>query len=118
MTPEDAPQISDAIMTALLTMFASNAGKAGGVQEDALMAVSTLVEVLGEGFLKYMDAFKQYLYVGLKNHQEYQVCISAVGVTGDICRALKSKVSDKFQESNYFKLLYMNFETQNFSFKL
>ncbi|XP_039764769.1 importin subunit beta-1 isoform X1 [Pararge aegeria] len=92
VTPEDAPQISDAIMTALLTMFAGNAGKAGGVQEDALMAVSTLVEVLGEGFLKYMDAFKQYLYVGLKNHQEYQVCIAAVGVTGDICRALKSKV--------------------------
>ncbi|XP_038219337.1 importin subunit beta-1 isoform X1 [Zerene cesonia] len=92
MTPEDAPQISDAIMTALLTMFAGNAGKAGGVQEDALMAVSTLVEVLGEGFLKYMNAFKQYLYVGLKNHQEYQVCIAAVGLTGDICRALKSKV--------------------------
>ncbi|OWR52529.1 importin subunit beta-1 isoform X1 [Danaus plexippus] len=92
VTPEDAPHISDAIMTALLTMFAGNAGKAGGVQEDALMAVSTLVEVLGEGFLKYMDAFKQYLYVGLKNHAEYQVCITAVGVTGDICRALKSKV--------------------------
>lgn len=92
VTPEDAPQISDAIMNALLTMFAGNAGKPGSVQEDALMAVSTLVEVLGEGFLKYMDAFKQYLYVGLKNHQEYQVCIAAVGVTGDICRALKSKV--------------------------
>ncbi|CAH0603076.1 unnamed protein product [Chrysodeixis includens] len=92
VTPEDAPQISDAIMTALLTMFAGNAGKAGGVQEDALMAVSTLVEVLGEGFLKYMDAFKRYLFVGLKNHQEYQVCIAAVGLTGDICRALKSKV--------------------------
>ncbi|XP_073941881.1 importin subunit beta-1-like isoform X1 [Choristoneura fumiferana] len=91
VTPEDAPQISDAIMTALLTMFASNAGKAGGVQEDALMAVSTLVEVLGEGFLKYMDAFKRYLYVGLKNHQENQVCIAAVGLTGDICRVLKSK---------------------------
>lgn len=92
VTPEDAPQISDAIMTALLTMFAGNAGKAGGVQEDALMAVSTLVEVLGDGFLKYMDAFKTYLYVGLKNHQEYQVCIAAVGLTGDICRALKNKV--------------------------
>lgn len=61
-------------MTALLTMFNSN--KSGGVQEDALMAVSTLVEVLGEGFLKYMDAFKPFLYLGLKNHQEYQVSFS------------------------------------------
>ncbi|XP_028037337.1 importin subunit beta-1 isoform X1 [Bombyx mandarina] len=93
VTPDDAPQISDTIMTALLTVFASNAGKAGSVQEDALMAVSTLVEVLGEEFLKYMDTFKKYLYTGLKNHQEYQVCIAAVGLTGDICRALKNKMA-------------------------
>ncbi|XP_063242784.1 importin subunit beta-1 isoform X2 [Bacillus rossius redtenbacheri] len=92
VTPEDAPQISDAIMTALLQMFNSNSCKAGGVQEDALMAVSTLVEVLGEGFLKYMEAFKPFLCLGLKNHAEYQVCGAAVGLTGDIWRALKGKV--------------------------
>ncbi|CAH1118453.1 unnamed protein product [Phaedon cochleariae] len=92
VTPEDAPQISDAIMTAMLTMFNSNSCKNGGVQEDALMAVSTLVEVLGEGFIKYMDAFKPFLYLGLKNHQEYQVCCTAVGLTGDIFRALRLKV--------------------------
>ncbi|XP_030383344.1 importin subunit beta [Scaptodrosophila lebanonensis] len=86
---EDAPQISDAIMTALLTMFNSSAGKSGGVQEDAFLAVSTLVELLGIGFAKYMPAFKDYLIMGLKNHQEYQVCCAAVGLTGDICRALK-----------------------------
>ncbi|KAL5279085.1 KPNB1 family protein [Megaselia abdita] len=88
--PEDAPKISDAIMTALLTMFDSS--KAGGVQEDALIAVSTLVDLLGEGFIKYMDAFKPYLYMCLKNNQEYQVCCAAVGLTGDICRNLKGKV--------------------------
>lgn len=92
VNPEDAPKISDAIMSALLSMFSSNSCKAGGVQEDALMAVSTLVEVLGEGFLKYMEAFKPYLCIGLKNHQEYQVCGAAVGLTGDIWRALKIKV--------------------------
>lgn len=73
MSPQDAPQISDAIMTALLQMFNSNSGKSGGVQEDALMAVSTLVEILGEGFHKYMDSFKPFLFLGLKNHAEYQV---------------------------------------------
>ncbi|XP_044737597.1 importin subunit beta isoform X1 [Chrysoperla carnea] len=92
VTPQDAPQISDAIMGAMLTMFNSNTSKAAGsVQEDALMAVSTLVDVLGEGFLKYMDAFRPYLYMGLKNHQEYQVCGAAVGLTGDIIRSLKIK---------------------------
>lgn len=46
MTPEDAPKISDQIMTALLRMFQSTSGKAGGVQEDALLAMSTLIEGL------------------------------------------------------------------------
>ncbi|EDW90959.1 importin subunit beta [Drosophila yakuba] len=86
---QDAPQISDAIMTALLTMFNSSAGKSGGVQEDAFLAVSTLVELLGAQFAKYMPAFKDFLVMGLKNHQEYQVCCASVGLTGDIFRALK-----------------------------
>lgn len=93
VTPQDAPQISDAIMTALLRMLSCDVSKTGGgVQEDALMAVSTLVEVLGEGFVKYMDAFKPYLLLGLKNHNAYQVVTSAVGLIGDIARAIKSKI--------------------------
>ena len=72
--PAHAPQISDNIMTALLQMFQSSAqSRSGGVQEDALMAVATLVEVLGDGFIKYMDAFKPYLLIGLRNTAEYQV---------------------------------------------
>ena len=47
--PADAPMISDSIMRALLQMFQSSVNnKTGGVQEDALMCVSTLVEVLGK----------------------------------------------------------------------
>lgn len=92
VTPEHAPQISDQIMSTLLRMFHSSTGKSGGVQEDALLAVSTLTEVLGENFLKYMDAFKPFLFLALKNHAEYQVCIAAVGLVGDLCRALGQKI--------------------------
>ncbi|GCB65116.1 hypothetical protein scyTo_0009924, partial [Scyliorhinus torazame] len=88
---QDALQISDVVMASLLRMFQSTAGS-GGVQEDALMAVSTLVEVLGAEFLKYMDAFKPYLGIGLKNYAEYQVCLAAVGLVGDLCRALQSNM--------------------------
>ena len=91
MTPEDAPRISDVVMQALMSMFDS-AGRSGSVQEDAMMAVGTLVEVLGEQFIKYMDSFRPYLAMGLKNHAEYQVCVVAVGLVGDICRALGIKV--------------------------
>lgn len=87
--PEDAPQISDAIMAALLTMFNSNSGKAGGVQEDALMAVSNLVDLLNEGFIKYMEAFKPVLFEALRNFQDYQVCSIATGLVGDIARGVK-----------------------------
>merc|ERR1719153_771297 len=100
--PAHAPAISDTIMTALLQMFQSSTQtRAGGVQEDALMAVSTLVEVLGEGFIKYMEAFKPFLIIGLKNVAEYQVCHASVGLVGDICRALGSQVtifSDEIME--------------------
>ncbi|KAH0626795.1 hypothetical protein JD844_002008, partial [Phrynosoma platyrhinos] len=157
---QDALQISDVVMASLLRMFQSTAGS-GGVQEDALMAVSTLVEgeiieeepppltphqaevppvlrhrdpptrsawsrdtalsieadresccmqsekrdallkkypdlcidgVLGGEFLKYMDAFKPFLSIGLKNYAEYQVCLAAVGLVGDLCRALQSNI--------------------------
>merc|ERR1719242_2341938 len=91
--PQDAPLISDNIMRALLQMFQSSVNnKTGGVQEDALMAVGTLVEALGEGFNKYMEAFKPFFLVGLKNTAEYQVCHAAVGLVGDICRALSSTI--------------------------
>ena len=44
VTTEDAPQISDPIMQALLQMLSNSTGKAGGVQEDALLAIATLIE--------------------------------------------------------------------------
>jgi len=33
----------------------------------------SLFTVLGDNFLKYMDAFKPFLFLALKNHAEYQV---------------------------------------------
>lgn len=80
VTPQDAPNISDAVMEALLQMLSGPGGRSGGVQEDALMAISTLTEVLGEGFLKYMDSFKPFLVTGLQNVTEHAVSKFAVAV--------------------------------------
>ena len=44
MKPQDAAANSDEIMLLLLEMFKSGNMRAGGVQEDALLAVSSLVE--------------------------------------------------------------------------
>ena len=40
-----------------------------------------------------MDALYPFIDVGLKNHEEYEVCNVTVGVVGDVCRALDAKVA-------------------------
>ena len=59
-------------MQSLLKMLESS-GDSNGVQEDALLAVGTLTEVVGDKFMNYFDVFKQYLVKGLQNKAEYQV---------------------------------------------
>lgn len=93
VTADDAPQISDHIMRALLHMLSQPAdSKVSSVQEDAFLAVSTLIDVLGDKFLKYMDTFKPVLLNGLRNFDEHQVCQAAVGVVGDLGRNINNKI--------------------------
>ena len=68
-------------MEALLQMLNGPGGRSGGVQEDALMAISTLTEVMGEGFIKYMDSFRPFLLIGLQNTTEQTVRIEAAYVS-------------------------------------
>ncbi|KAK1877978.1 Importin subunit beta-1, partial [Dissostichus eleginoides] len=103
---QDALQISDVVMASLLRMFQSTAGS-GGVQEDALMAVSvcSCVIVLGSDFQKYMDAFKPFLGIGLKNYAEYQVTpLTSPGrLAGSCLSAASCQVShlDTWQEAAF-----------------
>ncbi|EDV26853.1 uncharacterized protein TRIADDRAFT_54185 [Trichoplax adhaerens] len=85
--PSDVSQWCDSIMKILLLMFNSSTGRTGTIQEDALMTVGTLVEVTGINFMIYMDSFKPFLLMGLKNVMEHQVCLAAVGIVSDLCRA-------------------------------
>ncbi|PIK60928.1 putative importin subunit beta-1 [Apostichopus japonicus] len=112
MKREDALKISDDVMRALLQMFQSSVGAAGGgVQEDAFVAVGTLVEVLGPEFLKYMQHFEQVLYSGLQNHEESSVCLAAVGLVGDLCRALNTQILPMCHNIMHF--LFSNLENNN-----
>uniref|UniRef100_A0A915AY70 Importin N-terminal domain-containing protein n=1 Tax=Parascaris univalens TaxID=6257 RepID=A0A915AY70_PARUN len=105
MREEDAPLIGDAIMRGLLQIMQRCAGKeCGGVMEDALMAVSTLIEALGNKFLNYLDVFKPYLTAGLGNHEEAQVCSAAIGVLADLCRALEGNIAPYLDE--FMSLLF------------
>eukprot|EP00123_Amoebidium_parasiticum_P016581 comp23506_c0_seq1/m.39386 comp23506_c0_seq1/g.39386 ORF comp23506_c0_seq1/g.39386 comp23506_c0_seq1/m.39386 type:complete len:883 (-) comp23506_c0_seq1:641-3289(-) len=90
---EHVVQLSQRVMNILVYMFQLSANQGqGGVQEDALMAITALINAMEQGFIQYMEAFKPYLLLGLRNHQEHGVCNLCVGLIGDICRALTTDV--------------------------
>jgi importin subunit beta-1 len=92
---EDAGHISDSVMGALIHIMqrCSSGQDAGGVMEDALMAVSTLIEVMGVNFAKYMEQFKPFLFGALRAHEDHQICQAAIGVISDLCHAFEDKIA-------------------------
>lgn len=61
VTPEDAPQISDAIMTAMLTMFNSNSCKNGG-KISLFDFIGQLIKTIKSGTIKCHFSFDLYPY--------------------------------------------------------
>lgn len=102
--PEHVVHMSDKVMEALLTMLQNSQNNKekkdknedgddiayGGVHEDALLAVGTLAETAKDRFEMYMSAFLPFLTRALTNYEEADVNKAAVGVIGDISRALGS----------------------------
>uniref|UniRef100_A0A915N5C2 Importin subunit beta-1/Transportin-1-like TPR repeats domain-containing protein n=1 Tax=Meloidogyne javanica TaxID=6303 RepID=A0A915N5C2_MELJA len=68
------------------------------VVEEALMAITALIEVLKDGFQKYMPDFKPFLLAALENHDDAQIGIAAVGVVSDLCRAFETNISGYMDE--------------------
>jgi len=94
-------------MTLILQLIQS-AGKTSTVLEDAFLVVGSLASgntffslfclyiflsnlqltALESNFTPYIQAFLHYLYPALKAHEDTQLCTVAVGIIGDISRAL------------------------------
>jgi len=66
--------------------------KAAETYETVFMAIGTLASTLGAAFIQWMPQFSEILKAGLANIEEHTVCLSAVGVIGDLCRALEGQV--------------------------
>jgi len=77
------------MMQLFLQVFSS---KSASVHEEALMAVGAIANAVEADFEKYMPHFRAFLTLGLRNYEEHQVCAVAVGVVGDISRALGPKL--------------------------
>ncbi|KAF9025097.1 ARM repeat-containing protein [Hymenopellis radicata] len=79
--------LADRIMTLILQLIQA-AGKTSTVLEDAFLVVGALASALESAFAPYISAFLQFLYPALKAHEDTQLCTVAVGIIGDISRAL------------------------------
>lgn len=79
--------LADRIMTLLLQLI-NAAGKTSTLLEDAFLVVGALSAALEQRFAPYISAFLPHLYPALKAHEDTQLCTVAVGIIGDISRAL------------------------------
>ncbi|EGF79070.1 hypothetical protein BATDEDRAFT_17183 [Batrachochytrium dendrobatidis JAM81] len=84
-------QIADPIMSTMLLVI-SNAPKASTVMEDAFLVCGALAAVIEGNFLRYVNTLLPYVSSAMQNVEEYQVCITAIGLIGDICRAVGESI--------------------------
>jgi len=77
------------MMTQFLRVFEATSSS---IHEEALMAVGAVANAVDSDFIRYMPSFHKWLDFALRNWEEHQVCGVAVGVVGDICRALGEKI--------------------------
>lgn len=88
-TKEQILPYCDSIMTNFLQVLQT---KNATCHEEALSATSQIATILEADFLKYMAALQPFLMAGLRNFEAYQVCTVAVGLVGDISRAIEDKM--------------------------
>ena len=74
-------------MTLVLRLIQS-AGKTSTILEDAFLVVGSLSAAIEDKFAPYIPAFLPFLYPALKAYDDTQLCTVAVGIIGDITRAL------------------------------
>ncbi len=88
--------LADRIMTLVLQLIQS-AGKTSTVLEDTFLVVGSLSAAIEAKFAPYIPAFLPFLYPALKAYEDTQLCTVAVGIIGDITRALADQTEQYAQ---------------------
>jgi len=89
VTKEDVGPFSDSIMQSILQVLQA---KHAVAHEEAFLAAGALADLLEADFDKYVSTLHPYLINGIQNSDAYQVCAVAVGLIGDICRAIEGRI--------------------------
>lgn len=80
---------ADNIMQCMLQVLTS---KNATAHEEAFMCTGALADRLEKDFEKYLPHLHPYVLSGLRNFEAYQVCAVAVGLVGDISRAVEAAI--------------------------
>lgn len=106
--PEDVIlPTADGFMTLFLKVLNT---RQATVLEEALLAIGALAGRLGANFFRYLEAFKPFLLQGLRNTKEHLVCVVAVGVVGDIARALETQMASGSTCDDIMQVLLANLQ--------
>lgn len=77
---------ADDLMTLFLQVLQS---KKTTVQEEVLLSIGAIANRVEGKFKNYMGHFQPHLEAGLRNTEDHHLCTVAVGVVGDVARALE-----------------------------
>ena len=80
--------LAERIMTIVLRLVQGAAGRSSAVLEDGFLVVGTLAGALERGFEPFIPPFVPYLEGALRAYEDTQLCTVAIGLVGDIARAL------------------------------
>lgn len=87
--PENKVEVGSGDQGLITTQTLPNAG----VQEDALLALSALLDVMGESFMPYVEPIMPILYRCIFMCTETQICINAIGFLSDLCRVISRNIA-------------------------
>lgn len=77
----------------VFTLYQRLQNSPSAVHEEALLATSSLASSIGVKFQHFMPAFFPILATALTHHEAFDVCSMAIGVVGDLSRALDTQIS-------------------------
>jgi len=83
------PSASNCMQCLLGVLAAKNSIAAG----ESMMAIGAIANALEAEFAMYVDALMPFIFTALQNFEEYEVCAVAVGLVGDVCRAVEGRIA-------------------------
>ncbi|KAJ3437590.1 importin subunit beta-1 [Anaeramoeba flamelloides] len=65
------------------------------VHEEAMMAIDSLINALGTGFLPYLEAVHPYFIGGINSHQQERLCSLSTNAVGDLFKTIERQIPEK-----------------------